>query len=326
METAVQLFEFEHYNKMLERLSSIDGYDSFVTNIQQATENRNDFRAEVKALFEVNKPQHPLIKISSAEHKEPEGHFTILETNQNGIVESAFLRDYVTNDDAVKFANNLEQRLGKVVTGALSDNPESLIEIGLLSFLAQPSDRSYKEIKSIIHAFFNESAEIHLNQNIDGLVVLHCSKDKTSAESIGNDFECLFRPHLYNGRLSLSFNFQEYDFDQKIKSVIKAKRNQWKEYYRDGKTMVIIYILTDSSPRYINETNLSALVDGRKNEVIVLCAEWVQSDGNGNTIRREIKKTIPPNLDFTNDYLESFSGWVTDGVPITDRPMVVKLQ
>jgi hypothetical protein len=319
-------FEFKHYNQMLERLSAIDGYDSFLTKIQESRENRNDFRAEVKALFEVNKPHHPLFKISSAEHKEPEGHFTILETNQNGIVESAFLRDYVTNDNAGKFANNLEQRLGNVMTGVLSDNPESLIEIGLLSFLAQPSARCYKEIKTIIHEFFNNSTENHIHHNMDGLVVLHCSKDKTNAQSIGNDFECLFRPHLYNGRLSLSFNFREYDFDQKIKSVIKAKRNQWKEYYEDGITMVILYLLTDSTPRYVNEINLSALVDGKKNEVIVLCAEWEESDGNGGTIRREIKKTLPPNLDFSNDYLESFSGWVVDGVPITDRPMVIKLQ
>ena len=90
------------YDEMLKALASVKGYEQFTNFIKERALQRNrrksnDWKAEVKALFEINKKAHPLVEICSHMESEPEGIFKI--DNELGIIEAAFVRYLFTGSD-----------------------------------------------------------------------------------------------------------------------------------------------------------------------------------------------------------------------------------
>lgn len=63
------------YNKMLDALKDINGF--YELKIRILRSKSDDWKAEVKALYEINKLTHPLIEICSHKIAEPEGIFQL---------------------------------------------------------------------------------------------------------------------------------------------------------------------------------------------------------------------------------------------------------
>ena len=94
------------YREMLQSLKDIKGYDEFVKFIGPRLSKNNDWKAEVCALFEINKTRHPLVEICSQESSKPEGIFKV--GDKLGIIEAAkigYLFD--TNDENRKKINKI---------------------------------------------------------------------------------------------------------------------------------------------------------------------------------------------------------------------------
>lgn len=72
------------YHLMLNLLKDITGYKEFCNFIDSGSSSNEDWKAEIKALFEINKGMHPLISICSQNESEPEGIFEI--NDKNGIL------------------------------------------------------------------------------------------------------------------------------------------------------------------------------------------------------------------------------------------------
>ena len=77
------------YDEMMDELKGVGGYEDFVKFVQNRSLSTDHFKAEVKALFEINKKQHPLTKICSQDNSAPEGIFRIGSTS--GFIEAAYI-------------------------------------------------------------------------------------------------------------------------------------------------------------------------------------------------------------------------------------------
>lgn len=102
------------YREMLESLKDVRGYDEFVEFIRPRVRKNNDWKAEVLALFEINKARHPLIEICSQESSTPEGVFKV--SNGLGIIEAArigYLFD--TNFEKQERINEIEDSVKSII-------------------------------------------------------------------------------------------------------------------------------------------------------------------------------------------------------------------
>ena len=132
------------YDRMLKSLENVEGYGQFVKFIEDRADVNNDWKAEIKAVFEINKKGHPLISISSQDESEPEGIFKI--NDEVGIIEAAFIR-YVYNEEQNKVINRVKNwlsPLSKQLTGRYEDYE---ISVFIFSIDDSPTDEELKHIK-----------------------------------------------------------------------------------------------------------------------------------------------------------------------------------
>lgn len=71
-----RIFVGARHFEMLEALRVVPGCDDFITSLRPKLKTDRGWRAEVMALYEINKPTHPLKQISSSNHGGAEGIFT----------------------------------------------------------------------------------------------------------------------------------------------------------------------------------------------------------------------------------------------------------
>lgn len=111
------------FDQMLTALAGISGYDEYVEWLSQRVNVDLSWQAEIISLFEVNKENHPLLRISGHDHNEPEGIFQI--SGEVGILEAAYIK--------YKFDENEEKRrCENVCTGFFHSVSETITENGWL--------------------------------------------------------------------------------------------------------------------------------------------------------------------------------------------------
>jgi len=113
---------------MLAALADVPGYDDFAEFLVRRATLNSDWKAEVKGLFEIHKPQHPLVQIQSHKQGSPEAQFRV--GTGIGIVECAFIRyRFDTNQATLRALNRLTQFLAGQALGTTVSDPTPRLSV-----------------------------------------------------------------------------------------------------------------------------------------------------------------------------------------------------
>jgi hypothetical protein len=223
------------FNLMLNSLKSVNGYKDFCNFIKRRLGSNEDWRAEIKALFEINKNTHPLVSICSQNKSEPEGVFRT--GDKDGIIEAAFVRYlFDRNFEKSKTINRIQNSLKPLCKYLIDKYHDYAIKLCLFSLENKPTENELKTIKSDLIEFFTKKGENLLRINKWGLVGI----------SPKNNFPSIDIP---NPEIILSFQkggiiIQSYNtnLNEKVLSLIKNKRKQHKTKFKTFLKLYYFYI------------------------------------------------------------------------------------
>ena len=288
--------------EILNSLKKINGFIEFEKFLGDRIKVSDDWKAEVKALYEINKPTHPLIEICSQGESEPEGKFIL--NNVDGIVEVAHIKYlFDANHEKNKLINRINNCFGPFCKQLVNKYRDYVIKCMVLSVDKQPSDVDLRNIKDQITLLITRSGDNSLNFMPWGVVGFF----KEGQFPKINDFDNPDLILVYKSAGCI-VGGQNVDLNQKILRKIDEKRKQHSQKY--STYLKVFYFLVDSPP-----TVLDQIDDNRvgcklsENEIVVVCSVWYE---NGNY--HEIKKIYGDKkqlFDFSNIFYQSSSRYNT---------------
>lgn len=295
------------YDQMLNALSECKGYSEFRNFVNGRLSSSKDWRAEIKALFELNKPSHHLIKICSHEESEPEGIFDL--HGQTAILEVAHIGYlFHRNERLLAIANRLAYSfnpLTRLMTDRFSDYA---VLITIPSIKLNPAQNILTKARKLISAKFREGNDFTLKLLYGEIGIIDVGpyeKLRSLAENL-IPREALQIMITANGRIERASNT---DLTSKVEQVLRTKRKQHLKKYM--KNVKIFYFFIDcpidKSKSIDKRVLLRRLSCG---EVLVICAiEGVARKSSNDVCLIEHKillgdTQIIEALDLANPYFE----------------------
>ena len=285
------------FNSMLNSLRNIYGYPEFCDFINKRLNSNEDWRAEVKALFEINKNIHPLVRICSQSKSEPEGVFKIKD--KEGIIEVAVVRYSFDNNFEKNKTINIIKNYLKPLTKKLVDKYQDYaIIFCLLSLANKPTEDELKKIKLDLTDFFSKNDDNLLNISEWVWLGVFPKNNFPSKTMLNPEIILSFEK---SGTIVIAHNV---NLNKKIINLIKSKRKQHKDKYD---TFIKIYYFYINCPiprlREIEDDLIQKeLFD---DEVLVINATSII-----NSILTENKKIFGAQkclFDFSNSYYKNKS-------------------
>lgn len=223
------------FNLMLNSLESIKGYKEFCDFVKSRSNNNKDWKAEIKALFEINKGMHPLVRICSQNESEPEGIFRI--GDGDGIIEVAFVRYlFDRNLEKSKIINRIKDCFTPLCKNLIGKYQDYAIKFYLFSLGNKPTDDELKKISSDFSGFFTKKKYNLFQFNKSWLV---CTCPKNNFPSIDMPNPEMILSFEKNGMVVRALNT---NLNKKVLSLIKSKRKQHKKKYNDFFKIYYFYI------------------------------------------------------------------------------------
>lgn len=285
------------YDKM-KSLENVDGYEQFVKFIEERMGINNDWKVEIKALFEINKRSHPLVEICSQKQSEPEGIFKI--NSEFGIIETAFVRYVVNQSEAKRKLTNKVKNwlkpLSKYLTGKYKGY-EILVHI--FSFDVEPTDEELKKIRDDLSDVYNNEGKNFMKIDRFGIIMLFPKNEFPSLQ--------IPKPELSlritrSGDIVRTYNIE---LNEKIQQLLKHKRRQHRLKYGDN--LRVYYFFIDCPVTRIREIDEEKVLKGMKNKEIAVI--FALSDIRGRLVEnKKIITRFDENnycFDFSNKYYSS---------------------
>ncbi|MFA6295309.1 MAG: hypothetical protein WC666_02700 [Candidatus Paceibacterota bacterium] len=267
------------FKSMLETLKSVPGYQDYLKFLNTRQDNF-DYEAEIIALYEINKIEHPLIKISSQEDNKPEGLISF--GSSPGFIEAAYIRDPMSsNENREGIINQLKKYFSSLCLKPSSNDCQIMVIIKDRSELLCEED--YIELKRL---FLNELSknckDFYVSQKG---IVLHYYSPNNIILSPNNSFN----------PVSIKINMSEYvDFDaailfqsggiiiysnpttdlvKKILSNLHKKRSQFcSSDYQNYLHVYYFFVESLSPPRMESAFReyMPRIGEARNNEIIIV--------------------------------------------------------
>ncbi|MEK6707004.1 MAG: hypothetical protein AABZ06_14595 [Bdellovibrionota bacterium] len=274
------------YGEMLQSLSSVNGFPAYAKWLRKRINQDKSWKAEIHALFEINKSGHPLQKITSSEENEPEGFFLL--RGQEALVEAAFVGyQFDRNQEKQKCENICISLFRKAGAGFA---PAVLVVI-VHDFLKPPSA---EEATAILTRIRDQPLMDRFESVPFGRIGLF---HKVPAP-------CEFQEQY--GEAAMYFVFQaggfsvgghNADLNKKIAQVLKEKQKQHVNKY--GGHMKMYYVFVDSPPTKIMAVDFSSIV-ARLSENDVLAVSAVGS-ANGRMFQTtRVFGSLSSDIDLSN--------------------------
>jgi hypothetical protein len=287
---------------MLRSLKDIKGYDEFVKFIGPRLNKNDDWKAEVCALFEINKTRHPLIEICSQQSSTPEGIFKV--GDKLGIIEAAkigYLFD--TNDENRKRINkivNCFKPVANLLKGQyLSHNVR--IEINDTDDIV--ADSELEDARNAISESLKQgkTPPISVITRFGKIAIWKGEAiDVTAA-----DIDLLIGISDKGGIVTQAYNA---DLNKKIGRVLKSKRAQHRVKY-SGHVKIYYFFVDCPAPRLL-EVDLNRIFRQLDDSDMVYMGTVFGSNQDGRTrlVRSGIiipgKGLDPNHFDFSNKYFQ----------------------
>jgi hypothetical protein len=286
---------------MLQSLNGVKGYDEFVKFIGNRIRKNDDWKAEVCALYEINKPRHPLVEICSQESQTPEGIFEL--SGEVGIIEVAKIGYLFTTHYEKKTKINRIANFFKPISNLFSgqylghnlrieiDNIDEPISKAEMEKAKNAVTQLLKERRALPISITTDFGKISVREG-ESIDVTDTSMDLLVGITKG-------------GIVTQTYNA---DLNKKIARVLESKRAQHRAKYANY--LKFYYFLVDCPPPRLLEVDLNRIfrqLDDR--EVVYLGAVFGSSqDGRTRLMRSGIiipGKGLDPNqFDLSNKYFQ----------------------
>lgn len=290
------------YREMLQFLNGVKGYDEFVKFIGDRIRKNDDWKAEVCALYEINKPKHPLIEICSQNFQTPEGIFKL--GDEMGIIEASkigYLFD--TSHEKRKIINRIENCF-KPISGLLVGQYSAhniRIEVDNIDVII-PNTELENGKESVVELLKARKKPILVTTGFGRIAVV--AGDNIDVTDHGLDL--LIGITVKGGIVTQAYNA---DLNKKIPRVLKTKRDQHRTKY--GDYLKLYYFLVDCPAPRLLEVDLNKIFRQLDDsEMVYMGAVFARyQDGRTRLMRSGIiisgKGVDPNHFDFSNKYLEN---------------------
>jgi hypothetical protein len=284
------------YGEMLSSLSAVDGHTQFVEWLRSRTLNDLAWRAELKALYEINKPQHPLTRICSHEAGEPEAIFRVVDGEYTGIVECAFVKYlFDTHHEKERCEHICENLFGRVQHHLRS--PSDSIVVVVRSFRIPPTPEEAEVVFRTLAQGVPSNTLIQSGFGWFGHFSRTVSTDALSAQ-IGEHGLALI---ICKG--GFIAGAKNVEVRSKIERLVSQKRRQHRAKYES--VFKVFYFLVDCPPPVLARIDTGPLLKRlRPHEILVLCAV-----GSASGSSRECKVVLSPKqnvpIDFSNPFFDA---------------------
>jgi hypothetical protein len=290
------------YGEMLQSLKDVKGYDEFIKFIGPRVRKNDDWKAEVCALFEINKTRHPLIEICSQQSSTPEGIFKV--SGGLGIIEAAkigYLFD--TNNENRKRINkivNCFKPLANLLTGQYSAHN---VRIEVYNTDKIISDSELEDARNAIAVSLRQK-KTPLISVITGFGRIAIRKGE-AIDVTAADIDLLIGINDKGGIVTQTYNV---DLNKKIGRVLKFKRGQHKAKYDDY--VKLYYFFVDCPAPRLLEVDLNRIFNQLDDREMVYMSTVFGSNREGRTrlMRSGIiisgKGLDPKHFDLSNKYFQ----------------------
>lgn len=286
------------YDTMLASLTDVNGIKEYREWLQARAVSDLAWKAEVKGLFEVNKPHHALIEICSQEKGEPEGLFKVPSSVEPGIIECAFVEYIFSGNDEKRTCENICRNLFAPVQKHLRGSNDILV-IRVESCKLPPT---YNDAQFVFTALRSRIEPNQLHEAIFGSFGHYDTLPPTEELESGLNASGLIVIVKNGGFITGGHNT---NLESKLSGLLKSKRHQHREKYPDALT--IVYILVDCPPTVlcrINHNALSAKVG--HNEILVYSSIGFSS-GRAVETKFVAAGVGAPTLDFRNSIIDDIT-------------------
>jgi hypothetical protein len=277
---------------MLSSLSSVEGYYEYLQWLSSRACTDIAWRAEAKALFEMNKPRHPLSQICSQQKGEPEGIFRMPDGKSLGLVECALVKYLFEAHHKKKACENTCKNLfGKAKQYLRS--ADNVLVLLVNSFKAPPSYDDATQIfstlqtKGITNRFYK--ARFGLYGYFERAPIAKELACEMSEDSLVFMVE-------KSGFISGASNS---NIGCKISRILSEKRKQHKA--KHSGVYKVFYFLIDCPPSVLLRLRINELhIELKPDEHMVCCATGVS--GGINIESKLVFASGPTSLDFSNPF------------------------
>ncbi len=312
-----QLFSGLNYpfRNMLQSLEGIKGYDEYLSQfIVNRMRKDRDWEAEVCALFEINKPKHPLVEICSQEPSKPEGIFEL--SGKLGIIEAAkigYLFD--TNDEYRTKINRIQNHFTPVLKFLRGEYDSHNVRIEVNSASDNIPDDELEQAKTAIIQEMKEekTPPLRIATPFGNISIMR-------GESINITTQAELLIGMSNrGRAVYTHNA---DLNKKVARILKIKRTQHKTTYRNH--IKFYYFFVDCPPENLLGLDPMGLFKQLEdNEIVYLGTKFAVSELGKKPMLMKSGMIIPGTgldvrcFDLSNRYYKVY--------PLTQPEHVIKI-
>ena len=281
------------YADMLSSLSSVAGFDEFVHWLEPRRHVDLDWRAEIKALFEINKPKHPLIRICSHEESEPEAFFRMPASETLALLECAFVRYKFDSNQEKRTCENICKMLFAPAQTQLQSAEDSVVVL-VRSFRTPPTAQDAEAVLRALKEGVPPNRLLEVGFGFFGYF-----ERGGGGEAISEQFdEDALSVTVY--KRGFVIGGANTDISAKIEALVKNKRRQHRAKY--GEFFKVFYFLVDCPPPKLARLDLDHLArQVKSNEMLVGCAVGVIA-GSFVEAKRIVPPAAPEALDLTNRF------------------------
>lgn len=291
------------FSEMLAALSNVQGFEEFISHTSTRGKEEQQMNTEIKAIFEANKPQHPLLQIVSQGKNEPEAYFKVNESTK-ALIESRYISSsLLKQQQKCNCARNCENQFRRL-TRFLPSNEATIALVIDSPTRSAPTQEDRKAVEAHLSKF-----EFHASrfERSFGPVVLF---DRYRAD----DEEALFERIGQTGmivritRSAVYFDARMPNPTRKITDCLSEKQDARANHPRE--LIRVYYFLLDCPIPVFHSTNFQEIHNKLDpNEIAVVCA--VADAGSGGLVEDKIvlfKEVQFNHFDVTNIHVGSYSG------------------
>jgi hypothetical protein len=278
---------------MLFSLADVEGYHEYLEWLSSRIYIDITWRAEVKALFEVNKPMHPLTQISSQQNSEPEGFFRMPDGESLGLVECAFVKYSFDVHHQKKACENACKNLFAKAQQYLHSGDDVLVVL-VNSFKTPPSIEDAAKVFGALQTKVTSNRLYEARFGSYGYFERAPIAQELAREMSEDGLALVISK---GGFISGGSNS---DIRRKILRMLSEKRKQHKTKY--SSVYKVLYFIVDCPPSVLSRWKDNELrSELKQNELLVCCATG--ASGGVNT-ESKIVLFAPgsPVIDFSNPF------------------------
>ncbi len=278
------------YREMLSSLADVQGYMPFLTWLCPRVQQNLDWRAEVKGLYEINKPGHPIKDICGPRDGEPEALFLMPDRVSTGLVECRLIRYHPDANHKKSACENTCKNLFSKVQRFLSTG--DFLVVVCNSFNSPPTPIDAKEVMQALKSNVMTDTLHETRFGLYGLFHYQPSIDQLEM-AIGE--QGLMMVISAGGYIVATANS---DLSSRVLRALSEKQRQHKEKYRD--VFKVFYFMVDCPPPSLSRLDHNMV---RKrlcaDELLVCCSVGAQG---GIDVEKKIILSASkiPGLDFSN--------------------------